>query len=932
MHGTRHSGGGDASYHPPTNEKCTFYFGEDVIDQLAESLSGGGVVLEDEDSSDDEDNTILGGNIELKAAGLERDDLRRLLLASYVTQATEGTELGIEVSVEELSETLTDAQWVELVMNGQTTPDDTGYYYIEFKDDESGDVAYFLATRGSVRIQNEDEEDLICVNNATFDYYLDWFNGSANKVTASNTVKNMYTVTEIGTIKMLTYERNGDNYTFFETELPYITKPDIQQCMIPIELMVDFLEVSASPEFLSGFEELIKDQDIILRVYELGTLEETETQVEYPIDLTIDMEKTVTFEGTNDEGQTHTVSETEVVTGQTSCIAENTTTEVHETIQYQIVLIAADTWYCTAHRTASENTTTIFQYYDENGEAIQFIPNDITNPLEDAPETPLESFDISGANFDELRQSLSELNVMSLETAIVMRVIEEAADQELNSYEGLEAIIAYYLSNDGYAADSGLGFSNYRLIDFASEYLNIRATSPGGTQKKVKTTYIETVSQGTMEYEDNTDAFLGLWKNDTGTYERGATFNPDGKKVMYTDLYEEDRATACVGDLFENGDEILFELLDWSDNTKKHVYIMKYILYRYTGENYGVTDFEELLRLLGLTTSRTNDYNVNTNSAEGSLLKIVDTDDGVTAEQHLIDGINNVSRYHSAAQNYLPYVDYLIELQETYNVNAAWIVAQGCLETGGGTQGVGVSHNNWYGLGYDGGTGYNYYNSPEECFEDMARTVAQTGPYFRDGREIITEIAYMWVNGEAYDPETADPDWYYVVDGKETVRDILTGAGVDISSVMGGDILEVCAQVTEHYNAIGAQYSVSTTGDNALIWGNIAACWDHPYICCATYVSMVLYQSGALTEDQINSYNYHWTGAGGVPSMLRAAGWTKASISEAEPGDVLVREGYHTMIYAGNGQVWDQSTCSGVRRTGPFTYYDLSGYDVWKAP
>ena len=89
MHGTRHSGGGDATYHPPTNEKCTFYFGEDVIDQLAESLSGGGVVLEDEDSSDDEDNTILGGNIELKAAGLERDDLRRLLLASYVTQATE---------------------------------------------------------------------------------------------------------------------------------------------------------------------------------------------------------------------------------------------------------------------------------------------------------------------------------------------------------------------------------------------------------------------------------------------------------------------------------------------------------------------------------------------------------------------------------------------------------------------------------------------------------------------------------------------------------------------------------------------------------------------------------------------------------------------------------------------------------------------------
>ena len=310
-----------------------------------------------------------------------------------------------------------------------------------------------------------------------------------------------------------------------------------------------------------------------------------------------------------------------------------------------------------------------------------------------------------------------------------------------------------------------------------------------------------------MDYEDNTDAFLGLWKNALGMYVEGLPFDPDGEKVPYFDLYEQDLETAYVGDLFENADEMLFDILEYSDYTQSYSAVMKYILYRYTGKDYGVTDFETLLRLLGLLTVSTGDYNVNTNSTAGEKLKIVDTDDGVSAEQHLIDGINSVTRYRTAAQNYLPYVDTLIELQERYGVNAAWIVAQGCLETGGGATGSAVTNNNWYGLGYNGSTYYSY-SSPEECFEDMARTVAQTGPYFRDGRETITEISYMWVRGEAYDPSTADPDWWYVADGKETVRDILTGAGVDVSGIMGGEILEVCAQVTDHYNAIGAVYSV----------------------------------------------------------------------------------------------------------------------------
>lgn len=909
------------------------------MDQLAEALSGGDVLREDggEENNDGQDNTILQGNLDLEAAGLTKDTLRRLVLASYVTQATVGTELGIEISFEELEEMLSTTEMYQLLTNNQTDPDNAGYYYVRVEDEESGEYTYYTATRGSVRIENEDEELLTCVNNATFDYYIEWFNGNKGAVdqeAGANTVTKLYTVREIGSIEMITVTSSNDgSYSFSSTTINYAENSEISECMVPIELFVDFLQISASPDFLEAFEKLIVNQEITLRVYELTTTEEITTIRRYTMDIMADARKTLSFRGkkTLENGNVleHVVTDYRDLTydlGQYTCGTE--TVERTITSNYEIKLISADTWYFKAERNVTKNSLTMYEYYDENGEATSFTPESAFNPMDNVPEYSVPGFSISGVtSFDELQNRVIQETGMD---NVDLTPYRDTLNSKLQDRSDVQDMIDYYTDNDGYAAHSGMDYKDYVLETYDTEILNLSATAENGTEKKMKRTRQEMLTTGTMDYEDNTDAFLGLWKNALGMYVEGLPFDPDGEKVPYFDLYEQDLETAYVGDLFENADEMLFDILEYSDYTQSYSAVMKYILYRYTGKDYGVTDFETLLRLLGLLTVSTGDYNVNTNSTAGEKLKIVDTDDGVSAEQHLIDGINSVTRYRTAAQNYLPYVDTLIELQERYGVNAAWIVAQGCLETGGGATGSAVTNNNWYGLGYNGSTYYSY-SSPEECFEDMARTVAQTGPYFRDGRETITEISYMWVRGEAYDPSTADPDWWYVADGKETVRDILTGAGVDVSGIMGGEILEVCAQVTDHYNAIGAVYSVSASGSNALIWGNIDACWDHPYICCATYVSMVLYQSGLLTADQINAFNYHYTGAGGVPDMLEAAGWHKVPASEMQPGDVLNRNAYHVMIYAGNGQVWDQNTCTGAHYSGPFTT-NISGYDVWRAP
>ena len=150
----------------------------------------------------------------------------------------------------------------------------------------------------------------------------------------------------------------------------------------------------------------------------------------------------------------------------------------------------------------------------------------------------------------------------------------------------------------------------------------------------------------------------------------------------------------------------------------------------------------------------------------------------------------------------------------------------------------------------------------------------------------------------------------------------------------GADILSVCEDVMNDMISRNVHYSISS-----LTWNNIEASSKDPYACCATYVSIVLYKSGLLTVDQINAYNYHWTGSGGVPDMLAAAGWVQIDPSQKQPGDIINNPGVHVAIYAGGDKIYDQS-CGVVSSSGnppkgaAFTssYATNSSYQVWRAP
>lgn len=118
------------------------------------------------------------------------------------------------------------------------------------------------------------------------------------------------------------------------------------------------------------------------------------------------------------------------------------------------------------------------------------------------------------------------------------------------------------------------------------------------TEMKIKTTdykvgYLyETVDkylvQGTPTVQENSDFFLSLLKNRTGEYSVDATYKPNGKEVEYTTVYG---AKDRVGKFFETSAEMFFNLLESSPNTQGLADVMRYILYQYTTQNYGVTEF-----------------------------------------------------------------------------------------------------------------------------------------------------------------------------------------------------------------------------------------------------------------------------------------------------------------------------------------------------
>ncbi len=117
--------------------------------------------------------------------------------------------------------------------------------------------------------------------------------------------------------------------------------------------------------------------------------------------------------------------------------------------------------------------------------------------------------------------------------------------------------------------------------------------------------------------------------------------------------------------------------------------------------------------------------------------------------------------------------------------------------------------------------------------------------------------------------------------------------------VYGGNDYEECGKDT----ANGSKHGLSITFEKSKT--------EYRHSCCATYVSWVLQECGYLDDSE------HTDGANDLQSKLISKGWTRiSSVSELQPGDVLCYN-HHVEIYAGDNKVYNAGSGKTIRKASP---------------
>ena len=418
---------------------------------------------------------------------------------------------------------------------------------------------------------------------------------------------------------------------------------------------------------------------------------------------------------------------------------------------------------------------------------------------------------------------------------------------------------------------------------YFTKYINILDT----TTDKIKTTkYIE----GTPSLKEKTD--------------------PDSEEPNFVTIFND-------SDYEKNSSSIrsvadwLFEILETNDSTSDMVDLIKYLLYKATGADYGVTEFDFSIFYPGsLTSVGANDYIVHIDKS---------------SEEIVIDDVETLKTAFAGSggagsENLVAYAEDFLRLQEEYRVNAVFAAAVTTAECGAGTN-LQIGGNNWFSIRNPNG-GWMQYDSPAESIEAFCNQIARLGYYFTEGNYTVRSIGMIYC-------EDADAPGGWIENVLMYMTNMFNAAGIDVSQFVGGggDFLEVAKQCHDYLVQNNYYYSSAankSAGRYVYDAESTGSSIPKPYpgegnyIDCSAYVTWVLYEYG---------YKDLGPGQESTRTLLGLAqrkGWTVKDGSQAQAGDIVLIPRYHTAIYAGNGQFYDCGSTNLIR--SPTTTWN-PGYD-----
>lgn len=235
--------------------------------------------------------------------------------------------------------------------------------------------------------------------------------------------------------------------------------------------------------------------------------------------------------------------------------------------------------------------------------------------------------------------------------------------------------------------------------------------------------------------------------------------------------------------------------------------IIMYLLDSYYGRDTSEYDIDGIkgIYALGEFTS--------ISSIKGSLIVKLDEPQALKElnKQQITDVINNYFTVAEAKNNLLSVVDDLVDIQNTYKVNAVFAMAIIKKESSGGTGWdlIDRETHNWASVkgsySYDGkpytdrkGTNWKKYASFNEATRDLGKLIGEDGPYFIEGNYTVEAIG----NEYCQPPEAwIDTISSYIIGMYESI-----GESVYTFTSDGNDLQKKVAEVA--INSI--QYGIST--------------------------------------------------------------------------------------------------------------------------
>lgn len=661
-------------YKRPSGEGCTIILNDSAVETIKEN--------------------IKNQAIDLKSAGLSDTVIKKMILVNYMTTCTVDTEIALPISEEEKIELLKEKK-VDVM--GKDISDDIFMYWQGDGNGRGESGKWYISVCGIVKLVDEKGEAIVSYRQSTIDGFIkeleDRFNANKDNAISNmrNQIEHSYSTEVPGTIKLAkitttdiktTYKYGNENLVeedengLFKSE--YVTlnySQYISQYAMPMDFLVSLLEITGSDGFVEAVCDLVGESEIKVVV-----AANQSARIDYDSTKYLD---TVTVEGIqqiqnqNGDIDYQSVSVKEVVMdtlipGETVNVIEEKQTITRDT-QYDIFVQEVNTWYCKAKYEINNDWHGNFISLDEGGNEVvtereyygqSYDINSMINELEEAKKNRIWVKQTEDEIKEERKfysgdpKNLEETFKVALDSSGVREQLNRAKNTRTNTRNKsiFDANLLYTICqrknffknenlNKDFTPQVGTVFGFPRVTKLRQEKV--------GTEKSQFSIIGEKQINGTnttTDYEDKTDKFLGLLKNNLGKYTKGASFKSDGKVVYYDDVYG---GVIPPGELLVDGEEVLYQLMESSSSYNKGLEnIMKYIIKRYKGESVTAGDFDDAINWL----KKINFDGIGDGSAQECWRKMLESFEDAKMTQDgkkylLLDGIKN-DPYHSISTAY----------------------------------------------------------------------------------------------------------------------------------------------------------------------------------------------------------------------------------------------------------------------------------------